>query len=92
MPISDAASAPKAWLMAVRCGTAVICTRPSGMPMIAPTTSAIRIHWNWTSSGLKKVVSTAIAAPISPASTPRRAVAGELSHFSDRMKSAMAMI
>src|SRR6516164_7263644 len=29
--------------------------------------------------------------PASPAQTPRRAVAGELSHFSDRMNSAVAM-
>ena len=38
------ASAPKAWLRAVRCGTAVMGTRPSGMPTIAPTTSATMIH------------------------------------------------
>ena len=30
------AEAPKAWLSAVRCGTAVICTMPSGMPMPCP--------------------------------------------------------
>jgi hypothetical protein len=41
---------------------------------------------------LKNVVTTATAAPISPTSTPRRAVAGVLSHFSDRMKKAMAMM
>src|ERR1700728_1987036 len=36
--------APKAWLRAVRCGTAVICTMPSGMPMPEPSTSAMMIH------------------------------------------------
>ena len=29
---------------AVRCGTAVICTMPSGTPMIEPSTRAIAIH------------------------------------------------
>ena len=36
MPIMAAERAPKAWLKAVRCGTAVMCTRPSGMPTPAP--------------------------------------------------------
>ena len=37
-------SAPKAWLSAVRCGTAVICTMPNGTPMIEPRTRAMAIH------------------------------------------------
>ena len=40
MPTSVTQKAPNAWLKAVRCGTAVICTRPSGTPMIVPRTSA----------------------------------------------------
>ncbi len=66
---------------AVRCGTAVMCTMPSGMPMPAPMISAMRIHLYCTTSGLNSVATTASAAPISPARTPRRAVVGELKHL-----------
>jgi hypothetical protein len=38
------------------------------------------------------VPTTASAMPISPANTPCRAVRGWLSHFSDKMNSAAAMI
>ena len=44
MPTSVTQRAPKAWLSAVRWGTAVICTTPSGTPMIVPRTSPIAIH------------------------------------------------
>ncbi len=55
MPIMAAESAPNAWLNAVRCGTAVICTRPRGMPTPAPMISGMRIHLYCASSGLKSV-------------------------------------
>ena len=40
--------------------------------------------------GIESVAPTASAAAISPASTPRRAEAGELSHLIDRMKRTVA--
>ena len=54
MPIIAAESAPKAWLKAVRCGTAVICTRPRGMPTPAPMTSGMRTHLYWHYLGIEE--------------------------------------
>src|SRR6202021_2409147 len=45
MPTRVAASAPNAWLSAMRCGIAVIGTHmPSGYPAIAPTAAPTTIH------------------------------------------------
>src|ERR1700749_5044766 len=60
MPIMAADKAPNAWLRAVRCGTAVIRTMPSGMPTAAPMISATAIHLYWTRAGLKSVAMTAV--------------------------------
>jgi len=42
--LTAALPVPKAWLSAVRCGTAVMCTMPNGMPMPLPSTSPTAIH------------------------------------------------
>ena len=47
-------------------------------------------HLQSTTWNISSVPMTASAMPISPASTPRRAVCGWLSHLSDRMNSAAA--
>ena len=90
MPTSAAASAPNACDSAVRCGTAVIGIQMAiGAPISEPSTMPISTHcqptWN-----ISSVPMTASAMPISPASTPRRAVRGWLSHLSERMNSAAA--
>ena len=70
MPTMAAESAPKAWLRAVRCGTAVMCTMPSGTPMSAPMISAMTIHLYCDDLGIEERGDDRQRSPISPARTP----------------------
>ena len=90
MPTSAAASAPNACDSAVRCGTAVIGIQIAiGAPISEPSTMPISTHCD-ADVEHQSVPMTASAMPISPASTPWRAVRGWLSHLSERMNSAAA--
>ena len=64
---------------------------PSAAPMIEPSTSATAIHLYSTMPWCKSVPTIASSIPSSPAQTPRRAVLGELIHFRERTKRAVAI-
>ena len=91
MPTKVTQSAPKAWLSAVRCGTAVIWTMPSGMPMPQPSTRRDDDPLPVDDAVVKKRAGdgqnhTELAGPDAVAGG-----GGELIHFSERMKRALAM-
>ena len=90
VPTSPAASPPNACESAVRCGTAVSGTRESGTPTMNPATIARPIQPWWTISGWIHVAPTAITMPVTPATTPRRAVLGSFIQCSEKMNSAVA--
>ena len=94
VPTSAAASAPKACERAVRWGTAVIGIRYArGMPATMPMAKATAIQlYVCTSVPQQGVDDASDAMPSSPANTPRRAVAGEFIHSSERMNRAAATI
>src|SRR6266496_6035733 len=77
VPTSPAASPPNACDRAVRWGTAVRGTSESGTPTMKPATIARVIQPWWTISGWIHVAATAITMPVTPATTPRRAVRSE---------------
>jgi hypothetical protein len=63
-----------------------------GIPMAEPSSTAARIHSQLKTWCESSVPVTASSIPNSPANTPRRAVAGEFIHFSERMNNAPATI
>jgi len=57
-----------------------------------PATIASTIHPWWTISGWNQVASTATSIPLTPATTPWRAVFGSFIQCSEKMNSAVARI
>ena len=90
VPTSPAASPPNECDSAVRCGTAVSGTQESGTPMTVPITKAMPIHLKVMISWCSRVPRMAAVIAKAPATTPRRAVLGELSHFSEKTNNAVA--
>ena len=90
VPTSPAASPPNACERAVRCGTAVSGTCDSGTPTMNPATIATTIQPWWMICGWTHVATTATSIPVTPATTPRRAVFGSFIQYSEKMNSAVA--
>ena len=88
---SAAAAPPTPLKSATSCGIWVMATRrAAGTPMTLPIAIATRMGTTWSRSCDRNTTTHASTAPTAPSRLPRRAVAGEDSPFSARMKQTAA--